>query len=334
MAITIVITPGEPAGVGIEVSLALCRLAADAGVRLVFVADPDLMLARAQRLGYEISCNLVSFNDLKQQYKSDCINIVPVKLVSPVEAGKLNEKNSKYVLNTLDLAINACLNQQASALVTGPIHKGIINQSGIPFTGHTEYLEKRSKAKAVMLLQNNSLKIALATTHVPLKQVSTLIKKTHLVNISQIILTSLKRDFAIPEPRLAVCGLNPHAGEGGHIGCEDINEIVPAIQMLQQQGYQVSGPVPADTIFIPKNRETYDAVLAMYHDQGLPVLKAQGFGMSVNITLGLPFIRTSVDHGTALELAGTDLADTGSMLTALSTAIELATNRLNYTNNE
>ncbi|SUC38274.1 4-hydroxythreonine-4-phosphate dehydrogenase [Proteus mirabilis] len=256
------------------------------------------------------------------------ICVLAVELTDPsVVAGTLNTANGHYVVQTLARACDGCLNGEFSALVTGPVHKGVINDAGVPFTGHTEFFADRSHCqRVVMMLATDTLRVALATTHLPLREVADAITGELLNEIITILNHDLKTKFGISSPHIYVCGLNPHAGEGGHMGREEIDIIEPALEQLRQQGIQLHGPYPADTLFQPKYLTHADAVLAMYHDQGLPVLKYEGFGRAVNITLGLPFIRTSVDHGTALELAGTKSADAGSFRTALNLAINMIQN--------
>ena len=254
--------------------------------------------------------------------------VLPVPLQAATRCGQLDSRNAAYVLDTLDRAVRGCMENTFDALVTGPVHKGIINDAGIPFTGHTEYLAQATQtAHVVMLLAADSLRVALATTHVPLAQVSSLITPQLLQRVIRILHTDLQTRFGIAQPRIKVCGLNPHAGEGGHLGREEIDSIIPALQALRAEGITLDGPVPADTVFTPDSIRQSDAILAMYHDQGLPVLKHVGFGRAVNITLGLPVIRTSVDHGTALDLAGSGRADCGSLHAALETAISMASRR-------
>lgn len=238
--------------------------------------------------------------------------------------GKLNVNNASYILKTLDAAIDGCVSGQFTALVTGPVHKSIINDAGIAFSGHTEYLaDKTNTEKVVMMLATEGLRVALATTHLPLKDVSAAITHEELMQVARILYRDMQVQFGIQTPRILVCGLNPHAGEGGHLGREEIETIEPVLQQLRTEGMDFVGPLPADTLFTPKYLNHADAVLAMYHDQGLPVLKYKGFGQAVNVTLGLPIIRTSVDHGTALDLAATGKADLGSLRTALSYAIAM-----------
>jgi len=283
------------------IQLAQQKLAAP----LIIIADPDLLKERAQQLQLPFPAHL---------------KILPIKLTKKSIAGKLNSANAKYVIETLTIAAQGCLNGQFSALVTGPVHKGILNEAGIPFSGHTEFFAQLSGVDhVVMLLVANKLRVALATTHLPLRKVSDAITPELLTKTLTILNQGLQQYFKIKQPQILVCGLNPHAGENGHLGREEIDIIIPVLEKLQKTGMNVIGPLSADTVFL----SPADAILAMYHDQGLPVLKYAGFHQAVNITLGLPFIRTSVDHGTALELAGTGKADTRSLLAAIETAVAL-----------
>lgn len=318
----IVITPGEPAGVGPDL---LIQLAQEFWpVELVACADPELLLARAKQLNLPLSLkNYQSGNEHDGQVPGT-LSILPVNLKAPAQAGVLNIANGKYVTETLARACDGCLSGEFSAIVTGPVHKGVINDAGVPFSGHTEFFADRSHChRVVMMLATEELRVALATTHLPLKDVSAAITQQSLREVITILNHDLRTKFAIDTPNIYVCGLNPHAGEGGHMGMEEIETIIPTLESLRAEGMNLIGPLPADTLFQPKYLEDADAVLAMYHDQGLPVLKYQGFGRAVNITLGLPFIRASVDHGTALELAGTGRADAGSFITALKLAIQM-----------
>ncbi|MGL5697913.1 MAG: 4-hydroxythreonine-4-phosphate dehydrogenase PdxA, partial [Kluyvera sp.] len=259
--------------------------------------------------------------------RAGTLTLLPVELCAAVTPGELNVENGRYVVETLARACDGCLSGEFAALVTGPVHKGIINDAGVPFTGHTEFFEERSGApKVVMMLATEELRVALATTHLPLKAVSDAITPDLLREVITILHTDLQNKFGLAHPHVLVCGLNPHAGEGGHMGTEEIDTIIPVLEEMRAKGMNLSGPLPADTLFQAKYLDHADAVLAMYHDQGLPVLKYQGFGRGVNITLGLPFIRTSVDHGTALELAGQGKADVGSFITALNLAIKMIVN--------
>ncbi len=322
----IVITSGEPAGIGPDICLNLTGPITDAldNTELYIIADPALLTERAELLGKEIHLHIHNnTDDLSDSYQAGKLNVIPLPLNEPVQAGKLNTKNSVYVLNMLDLAHDLCLQNLVDAMVTGPIQKSIINQAGFPFTGHTEYLAEKTASAPVMMLATNKMRVALATTHLPLKNVSQAITRETLTETLNILNLFLKQKVGIEKPRILVCGLNPHAGEDGNLGDEEINTIIPVIKKLQQQDMNLVGPLPADTLFTPKYLSNADAVLAMYHDQGLPVLKYSGFGKAVNITLGLPFIRTSVDHGTALDLAATGDASDSSMIEAINMAIEL-----------
>ncbi len=274
-------------------------------VELVAICDPDLLQERAELLG--LDCRLRIFDPTAQSAATAAgeLCILPVSLHAPARCGRLDPANARYVLDSLDLAIGGCLQGDFAALVTGPVHKAIINAAGIPFSGHTEYLARATgTADVVMLLASGDLRVALVTTHVPLSGVSELITAERLQHVVRVLHHGLQLRFGIEEPRILVCGLNPHAGEDGHLGTEEIDIIIPALQELRAAGLNITGPVPADTAFTTDNIARADAILAMYHDQGLPVLKHSSFGRAVNITLGLPIIRTSVDHGTALELAG------------------------------
>lgn len=277
------------------------------------VGDAALLETRAQQLGLALL---------------PAAHIVHVALAQTALAGQLNTANAAYVLSTLDIALHAIETQQAAAMVTCPVHKGVINNAGIPFTGHTEYLADACCVDEVVMLladaQANGLKVALATTHLPLVQVPAAITQAGLARTMEIINTDFKRYFGVAKPNIWLTGLNPHAGEGGHLGREEIDVIEPAIAAAQARGIWASGPYPADTVFCHKDIASADVVLAMYHDQGLPVLKLSSFGHAVNITLGLPIIRTSVDHGTALDLAGTGKADVGSLMAAIECAHQMA----------
>lgn len=284
------------------------------------IADPDLLEQRAQQLGLPFEWQ--EWSQLPAAEKS--LRILPIALRAPVQPGQLNPANAAYVLETLEKAVDGCHAGTFSALVTGPVQKSVINDAGIPFTGHTEFLQQRCGVdQVVMMLACPGLRVALATTHLPLRAVADAITPGLLENVIRITVHDLQQHFGIQKPRLLVCGLNPHAGESGHMGDEEIRIIQPVLQKLRSEGFQLEGPLPADTLFTPHHLERADAVLAMYHDQGLPVLKHLGFGNAVNITLGLPIIRTSVDHGTALDLAGTGRADTGSLRAAIDIARQM-----------
>lgn len=319
----IAITPGEPAGIGPDLVIKLSQ--SSHKNELVIIADPTLLHERANLLGIPLIINAVSINDTAKPSGKGVLHVLPVLQKQPTIVGKLNQANAPYVLDTLNTAIDGCLQKKISAFVTGPVHKGIINDAGISFSGHTEYLATRTNTpQVVMMLATHDLRVALATTHLPLKDVASAITQKSLTRTLEILHHDLQHKFAISAPHILIAGLNPHAGEGGHLGLEEIEVIEPVIKFLQKKGMKLTGPLPADTLFTPKHLNTCDAVLAMYHDQGLPVLKYKGFGRAVNITLGLPIIRTSVDHGTALDLAGTGNASEDSMLTALSCAIKMA----------
>lgn len=320
----IAITAGEPAGIGPDIILMLLQKQTWPDVELIIIADPDLLQQRARQLNIPLKLHTYS-PDSPVQHATDGHLVLPINCGVPVTPGILDNRNACYVLETLRRATQGCLSGEFSALVTAPLHKGIINDAGIPFTGHTEFLAELTHAPLpVMMLAADTLRVALATTHVPLREVSDLITQPLLEQVLQILHQDLQEKFAIADPRILVCGLNPHAGENGHLGTEEIDTLLPVIQRLQQQGMKLAGPLPADTLFTPRNLQDVDAVLAMYHDQGLPVLKHAGFGKAINITLGLPIIRTSVDHGTALHLAGTGKAETGSLLEAIRLAAHLS----------
>ncbi|KTD89348.1 MULTISPECIES: 4-hydroxythreonine-4-phosphate dehydrogenase PdxA [unclassified Pseudoalteromonas] len=323
MTLRVAITPGEPAGIGPDLLITLAQQAWDA--QLVVLADAKLLKERAKLLGLPI--NLIEFdeNAPAKATPEGCVYIHQVNLGDDVELGVLNDANGQYVLDTLRIASEKNMDGTFDAVVTGPVHKGIINKAGISFSGHTEYFAQQSNtADVVMLLATEGLRVALVTTHIPLAYVSRAITEDRLTKVATILDHDLRTKFGIEKPRILVCGLNPHAGEDGHLGREEIDTITPTLDILRSQGMNLIGPLPADTLFQDKYLSEADAVLAMYHDQGLPVLKYKGFGKSVNITLGLPFIRTSVDHGTALDLAGTGTADVGSFELAIREAIKLA----------
>ncbi len=321
MPAPLAITAGEPAGIGSDLILQLARSGACDDT--VVIADPDLLAQRAQQLGITVACQLWAPGQ-PATHKDGAIRILPVHLNSPVRPGQLDSANANYVLETLRQAVDGCLNGTFSGLVTGPVQKSVINDAGIPFTGHTEFLQQRCGVEqVVMMLACPGLRVALATTHLPLRAVADAITPDLLERVIRITVHDLQQHFGIQQPRLLVCGLNPHAGEGGHLGDEEIRVIHPVLEALRAEGFRLEGPLPADTLFTPHHLNRADAVLAMYHDQGLPVLKHMGFGNAVNITLGLPIIRTSVDHGTALDLACTGRADPGSLRTAIDIARQM-----------
>ncbi|MGF1682002.1 4-hydroxythreonine-4-phosphate dehydrogenase PdxA [Photobacterium minamisatsumaniensis] len=319
----IAITPGEPAGIGPDLVLSLAQQ--DWPQQLVICANAQVMVERAATLGLPIEVIQYDATLPAQPHKAGTLVVANHDLAAPVVAGELNELNGHYVLHTLTQAADGCMSGEFAAVVTGPVHKGAINRAGVSFSGHTEFFAQQSDTdQVVMMLATEGLRVALVTTHIPLAYVSKAVTEERLQQVIRILHADLVSKFGLANPKIYVCGLNPHAGEDGCLGTEEIDVINPALEQLrQQEGMNLIGPLPADTIFQEKYLADADTVLAMYHDQGLPVLKYKGFGKSVNITLGLPFIRTSVDHGTALELAGTGQADTGSLWTALSHALEL-----------
>jgi len=320
----IALTTGEPSGIGPDICIRIAQTAHDAD--LVVVGDPDLLLQRARQLRLPLALDTTP-HPRRTAQPAGRLRVLPVSLRAPVVSGKLDPANSAYVIETLERAVDGCLQGEFDALVTAPVHKGVINDAGIPFTGHTEFLAARCHAaQPVMLLAAGPLRIALATTHLPLKDVAAAITRERLLQVLRTLRDGLKKRFALTEPHVLVLGLNPHAGEGGHLGREEVEVIQPACETLRREGMHLTGPVSADTAFNPGHLDGVDAVLAMYHDQGLPVLKHAGFGHAVNVTLGLPIIRTSVDHGTALELAGTGRAEHGSLEAALATALAMVRN--------
>jgi 4-hydroxythreonine-4-phosphate dehydrogenase len=319
--IRVAFTPGEPAGIGPDLAIQAAQQELNAEV--VVIADPVLLQERAELLAPSVSIQTFDPAIPPLPHHPGRLLVSPVPLATAVEPGHLDAANSGYVLETLRTAVRATQKGDFKALITGPVHKGVINDAGHPFTGHTEFLADLTGGTPVMMLATPGLRVALATTHLPLSEVSRAITQPRLERIIRVLNHDLENRFGIERPRILVCGLNPHAGEGGHLGNEEIEVIEPVLRRLMQEGMQLIGPLPADTLFTPKHLDQADAVLAMYHDQGLPVLKHMGFGKSVNITLGLPIIRTSVDHGTALDLAASGKADSGSLLTALETAVQM-----------
>jgi 4-hydroxythreonine-4-phosphate dehydrogenase len=312
------LTPGEPAGIGPDLCLVLPP---PRDHDRILIADPAMLAARAVLLGR-------SFSAPEWPGRGGAepgVYIEPIAAAAPVTAGRLDPANSSYVVACLRRAVQGCLKQKYQALVTGPVHKGVINDAGIAFTGHTEFLAAESgTAQVVMMLAAPGLRVALTTTHLPLAAVAHAITRERLTRVLEILHADLRTRFGIAEPAILVCGLNPHAGEGGHLGREEIEVITPVLDMLRERGLRLTGPVPADTAFLPATLAGHDAVLTMYHDQGLPVLKRHDFAHAINITLGLPFVRTSVDHGTALELAGTGRAEATSLEAAIAFAVDLA----------
>jgi len=318
----IALTAGEPAGIGPDLCVQLAQHPQNC--ELVVIADPEMLASRAKLLDLPLA--IKNFDPLApaQTQQAGVITVFPALLKTPAICQQLDKNNSPYVLETIRLAAQGCLDGLFAAMVTAPVHKGVINQLRFKkFTGHTEYIAKIAGGTAVMMLATKGLRVALATTHLPLSKVPKAITQKGLTHVIQILERDLRQRFGISKPTLLVCGLNPHAGEDGYLGTEEIDIINPVLDKFRQQGFNIQGALAADTVFTPKYLEDADAVLAMYHDQGLPVLKHLGFGKAVNITLGLPLIRTSVDHGTALEFAGTGKADYGSLELAVSTALDI-----------
>jgi 4-hydroxythreonine-4-phosphate dehydrogenase len=320
----ILITAGEPAGIGPDLVVAIAQQSWPC--ELTVICDRRVLGARARQLG--VALELVDYSAAQSQsHRAGYLQVVNIPTSAPVVPGTLDKKNAQHVLQTLDYAVAACLRHEFDAVVTAPVQKSIVNDAGVAFSGHTEYFAERTGGTPVMMLIAGSLRVALVTTHLPLSAVSRAITPVALEQVIQILDHDLRARFGLASPRILVCGLNPHAGESGHLGREEIDIIEPVLHALRAQGVQLIGPAPADTAFTPHMLAQADALLAMYHDQGLPVLKNVGFGHAVNVTLGLPIIRTSVDHGTALDLAGTGNADAGSLRAALELAIELAARR-------
>ncbi len=322
----IAITPGEPAGVGPDLIITIAQQ--DWPVEMVVIASKALLQERAKVLSLPLT--LIDYNQhapAKPQ-QAGSLTVLDVELAESCIPGTLNSANGSYVVETLRIASEKNISGEFDAIVTGPVHKGLINKAGIAFSGHTEYFATQANCTdVVMMLATKGLRVALVTTHIPLAYVSKAITYERLQKVTRILHQDLQDKFGIKSPKIYACGINPHAGEDGHLGREEIEVMEPAFAELRADGIDIIGPLPADTIFQEKYLAEADAILAMYHDQGLPVLKYKGFGSSVNITLGLPFIRTSVDHGTALELAGKGTADSGSFIEAMNNAINLASNK-------
>ena len=342
----ILITSGEPAGIGPDLIVKLAQI--DHQIDLTIVGDPEVFIERAKHLSLPLKFHTITDTNIPQDsYKPNSLKLIPVKLSVPCSPGKLNKLNAHYVLELLDIASRECLLKNYDAIVTAPIQKSIINDAGINFSGHTEYFSKRCGGMLpVMLLNCSKLRVALVTTHLALRDVPDSITTERVEKTIRIVIDEMKNKFGIKRPRITVCGLNPHAGEGGHLGTEETTVITPVINKFIKnlkliiknlinkfikKGHAITGPLPADTAFRTYIRENTDVFICMYHDQGLPVLKTLGFGETVNITLGLPIIRTSVDHGTALELAGTGKAECNSLLTSINMADQLARHQLNST---
>ena len=331
MTIRLAITAGEPAGIGPDLCVQLAQQ--KHAQQLVVIADPQLLTERAEQLGLPLTVRLLDPTTTPEVASSGELWVYPVTLKQAACAGQLNKINADYVLETLRIAAQGCLDGWWQGIVTAPVHKGVINEGasdlpeGTGFSGHTEYFRDYCGVKeVVMMLATSDLRVALVTTHLPLRDVADAITAERIKRVSRILHQDLKTFFGLAQPRILVAGLNPHAGEDGHLGREEIDTITPTLNELRDEGLNLIGPLPADTLYTPKLLENADATLAMYHDQGLPVLKFHGFGRAANITLGLPIIRTSVDHGTALDLAGTGQADCGSLATAIEVASQMASN--------
>lgn len=321
-AVTLALTAGEPAGIGPELCLQFAADSRSPGV--VVIASKALMEARNRQLGLNIQLHDWVPGE-QATTEAGHLSVYNVDGLASTAAGQLDTGNSAYVLETLRVATQGCLDKIFDGMVTAPVHKGVINNAGIAFSGHTEFLQEMCGVeRVVMMLATEELRVALVTTHLPLKDVSAAITEERLTQVARILDADLRRFFDCEQPRILVAGLNPHAGEGGHLGREEIEVIEPTLESLRKEGLTLTGPLPADTLFTPHWLDEADAALAMYHDQGLPVLKFQGFGRAVNITLGLPIVRTSVDHGTALDLAGTGKADAGSLRTAIRVGERMA----------
>ncbi|MGV7235132.1 MAG: 4-hydroxythreonine-4-phosphate dehydrogenase PdxA [Nitrosomonadaceae bacterium] len=321
---TLILTAGEPAGVGPDLCVQIAQK--DLSCKLVVIADKNLLQDRARIIRSPLKLLDYSSSTVGN-HKSGSLQVLHVPLDKSSVPGKPDSGNSRYVLKTLDRAVEGCCNGEFDGVVTAPVHKGVINDAGITFTGHTEYLSQLTSSQVVMMLVGGNMRVTLATTHLPLKDVATAITSIRLEQKLRLINHDLIVRFSISSPRIVVAGLNPHAGESGHLGSEEIEIIIPVLEKLRTEGINLIGPLPADTLFNPLNLKNYDCIFAMYHDQGLPVLKHASFGKGVNVTLGLPIIRTSVDHGTALDLAATGQADSGSLLAAIEMAITLVENR-------
>ena len=319
----IVITPGEPAGIGPDCCVMLAQLPWNA--ELIVAGDAGLLESAAQSLGLSLQVERYDPSDPQIGHTPGRLRVAHIPTAQAVEPGRLDVRNAAHVLRTLDRACDGCMNGEFAAMVTAPVQKSILLDAGFAFSGHTEYLANRTRAALpVMMLVAGDLRVALATTHLPLAEVPREITRERLLATLRIVHMDLSRHFNLSAPRIAVLGLNPHAGEGGHLGREEIEVIEPVLRELREEGLDLRGPVPADTAFAPRFLAETDVIVAMYHDQGLPVLKHVGFGSAVNVTLGLPIVRTSVDHGTALTLARTGKADPGSLQAALALAIRLA----------
>lgn len=327
---TLALTAGEPAGIGPDLCVQIAQQSLPC--KLVVIADRELLLARAQQLKLPLKLVDISTTAVSL-HQTGSLQVLHVPLTEPTIPGTLNPANAPYVLTTLREAVEGCKSGRFDGMVTAPVHKGVINDAGISFTGHTEYLSELTQSAVVMMLVGGGMRVTLATTHLSLKDVAAAITADRIENKLRIVHQDLITRFMLNKPHIAVAGLNPHAGESGHLGREEIDIIIPVLNKLRAEGMHLTGPVPADTLFNPTQLQQVDCVFTMYHDQGLPVLKHASFGGGVNVTLGLPIIRTSVDHGTALELAATGHAHAGSLLAALEMAIQLANNQAIFLRN-
>ena len=328
--VRVAITPGEPAGIGPELTLKLAQYDLEFGI--VAIANAKMLQRQAEQLGLDVHIQTTAADANSTTHKAGTLKVIDIPMPDSVELGRLNKNNSAYVIETLNTAVDLVQNKVLHAMTTAPVQKSIINDAGIAFTGHTEFIADKTSGHPVMLLANETLdkntnsylRVALVTTHFPLSQVAKHITSERIEKVLNVLNDDLIQRFGIAKPCIAVCGLNPHAGEGGHLGTEEIEIIIPTLEKLRQQGMNLEGPLPADTAFTQHHLQGKDAIVAMYHDQGLPVIKHQGFGEVVNVTLGLPIIRTSVDHGTALDIAGQGIADESSLLTAVNLAAKLS----------
>jgi len=328
MTLRFALTPGEPAGIGPDLCVFLAQEAQPYPV--IVISDAELLKQRAEQLELPLNVIEVSPENLPGlPAPEQSLYVWHTPLYERAVAGQLNTANAPYVLETLTRAGQGCMDGLFSAMITAPAHKGIINQAGVPFSGHTEFLQELTHSpQVVMMLATHGLRVGLVTTHLPLREVADAITSERVESVTRILHNDLTEKFGIKDPCIVVCGLNPHAGEDGHLGREELDIIAPTLERLRKEGMNLIGPLPADSVFTPNNLKQCDAVLAMYHDQGLPVLKHKGFGSAVNVSLGMPIIRTSVDHGTALDLAGTGEIDTGSLQVALVTAYQMAAAKL------
>lgn len=322
----LLVSSGEPSGIGPDICLALASL----NLPIVVLGDKVMLAERAKMLKLDIE--LCDYNSaLPLVKRRGQLQILSLPTAVPVIAGQINPQNGKYVIDMLQLALDRCLQNEFSGLVTAPVHKAVINHANILFTGHTEFLAEYCDVEiVVMMLACETMKVALVTTHLPLQAVPQAVTIDLIVKIIRTLQRALQQDFGLPNPRIYVAGLNPHAGEGGYLGREEIEVIIPALSLLRAEKIEVKGPFPADTMFTPRNQKDCDVFVAMYHDQGLPVLKYVGFGQAINITLGLPIIRTSVDHGTALQLAGTGQAESSSLIAAINMAVKMVAAREHF----